>query len=414
MNTLEDRIRHSFDEPVHGVDATSLLDGVRHGAARRQARRRAGSLAAVVTLGVAGVVGISLDRPGTPSPAPAPTTSPSGTPSSPSPSSTPSASSTAQGSPSHISGVFAVDASHLWRISQERCNGERCSLISSGDGTGTWSPVQYVEWQGSQGAGMLSGPISQIRMSADGRDGWAWGDQFWVTHDAGDSWDLSSLKEVPLQSPAQGGGTGAAYVVDGTAMRVYSAPAGSDSWSPVTLPADVVGIQGVVATDDTVLVAAQTRGVAGGLRLVVSHDGLATTTTVGYPCPEPDPYHLTASKHTFFFSCRIGKTTSVWTSPDGEQWSELAAFQTKELLAALVPVGDKAALVAVDALSGAGPTYRVTTDGIEQIALGLDGTPRVVGGSFIDAQNGYLVVYHAKQSLLLVTSDGGRTWSSVD
>jgi hypothetical protein len=82
--------------------------------------------------------------------------------------------------------------------------------------------------------------VGQLRF-LDGRNGWAFGPELWVTHDGGADWsreqtygmrvtDLETAGDRAFAIFASCTGTGASYAAGCSSFSLYSSPAGSDRW----------------------------------------------------------------------------------------------------------------------------------------------------------------------------------------
>jgi hypothetical protein len=146
------------------------------------------------------------------------------------------------------SSVTFVSATHAWVIGQAgtpgHCadaNPDFCTSIVRTDNAG-------LTWHG--GPAPKTGPpggtsgVSGIRF-LDGVDGWAFGPQLWVTHNAGNSWyqvPTGSSRVTDLET-ANGrayalwamcsGNDVASFAADCTSYTLMTAAADSDNWTPV-------------------------------------------------------------------------------------------------------------------------------------------------------------------------------------
>jgi photosystem II stability/assembly factor-like uncharacterized protein len=392
---LEDRIRRSFSEPAPHVDSERLLADVRRGAARRSTRRRTALAAAALVLAAGSAVALHG------------LTWPQGTVVGPS------------GHDRHgtVSGYWQVDTDHAVRVTQERCGQQWCSRIWTGNGGRDWRPATTVRWRGREGDGMASGPVSLVQLAPDGRGGWAWGDETWATHDGGASWQrvpAPSLQGAPVQHLATTvTPDGQAWALARPMSRLlFTADPGSTRWRPVTLPPNVREVSEVVGTARRTAVLAQTR--TGAQRLIVSSDGLRTSSTGSLPCPAMATNGLTADREAFFTACaRTSRDQAeIWSSVDGRQWQRLAVLPRRGLVGALTGVDARSLLVTVDQATPPFPTFLVSPSGAARVTLG-PGRGLPVSSQFI-GQTGTLIIDVAGRHTALVrTHDGGHTWQAV-
>lgn len=135
-------------------------------------------------------------------------------------------------------------ASAGWVLGLRICHRPGCSwlrLRRTTDSGRHWSavpapPARY-EFQGSP---VRAGSVSSIAF-ANVRDGWAFGPGLWSTHDGGAAWHRVPTGGRAVYSLATSGGRVIAAFSSCdlrqgvcTRFRVYSSPAGTDSWRPVT------------------------------------------------------------------------------------------------------------------------------------------------------------------------------------
>jgi hypothetical protein len=96
-----------------------------------------------------------------------------------------------------------------------------------------------------------SSGVGQLRF-LDGRNGWAFGPELWVTHDGGAGWtqertygmrvtDLETAGDRAFAIFASCTGAGASYAVGCSSFALYSSPAGGDQWQPVPVQASPGG-----------------------------------------------------------------------------------------------------------------------------------------------------------------------------
>ena len=116
-----------------------------------------------------------------------------------------------------------------------------CVVLQRTDTAGAaWRTVSPPPTHGPAGA---TG-VSQVRFLTPS-DGWAFGPQLWATHNGGQTWTqipTGGLRVTALETRGQRvfavwarcTGTGADFASHCTGFTVYSSPAGSDGWAPVS------------------------------------------------------------------------------------------------------------------------------------------------------------------------------------
>jgi hypothetical protein len=195
-----------------------------------------------------------------------------------------------------------------WLLGTAPCSSPPCTSIVRTDNGGR-SFVGIPAPRTSQ--------VSQLRF-ADPENGFAYGPQLWVTHDAGASWhelDLgSAVTDVSI-----GGGYVYAIVTPTSRTgpgRLVRSPLSADRW--VTLPAAGDAYAGLWVHDADVLLQSGTAR-DGGSELLVSSDAGATFTShpspvAGLPCDFEEPAPPVVWAH-----CATGMMSGVWRSTDGGQ-----------------------------------------------------------------------------------------------
>jgi len=141
--------------------------------------------------------------------------------------------------------VTFVDLDTGWVIGQAgtpgHCATRYCTSVARTDNGG-------VSWYGvpapMTGAADGASGVSQIRF-LNAQDGWAFGPELWVTSDGGLHWsevstggqrviDLETVGNRAFAIFATCSGTGTDFAAQCTSFSLYSAPAGQDSWAPVS------------------------------------------------------------------------------------------------------------------------------------------------------------------------------------
>ena len=251
MTDLETRLRDGLDSDAAPVSAEALLRDVRRGVARRRARRATRAVVLLTAAVVAGSVGIQHGRSAQP---PQPAHSPSATPST-----------TADvARPGRVTDLVAAGSSVYRLTSHGACTA--CSSVWRRTDSG-WAHLHDFE-----------GRLDSLVMSADGRNGFAWGRTLWATHDGGSTWTLVTSGPGRRTIFGRGVAVGPHDVwalrrSEGTSSLWHSA-LGSDAWERVVdapRVRDIVSLSPLVSGDQ---VAFQVAGEGGsGNALVVGRPG---------------------------------------------------------------------------------------------------------------------------------------------
>lgn len=274
MIDLETRLRTEFHSDVADCSADQMIGAVRRGSRQRRTRNRAvlGATAAVV---IAAAGARLVAHP--PSDAPATVHTPFHI--------TNSAPGTALvGQPVGITvsqdGVFALT---------EFTGCAYCSTVWSRTADGGWTRLHDFRSATPARDRLPGGPVGAFRMAPDGQNGWAWGEHFWVTHDAGRTWQVLTPADGAPAGMASGlsvlAGTHTAWTTsfDHGQMSVWRTDVASDHWTQVALPASIaqlesehprqVGIELVaVLPDDRAVIAVSLSGTTSDV-LISSADG---------------------------------------------------------------------------------------------------------------------------------------------
>ncbi len=324
--------------------------------------------------------------------------------------------------------VTFVSADEGWVLGSVPCGSTRCAAIErTGDGGRTWVPAPGPNSAVVSGIGMDTGATSGIARLrfATPSDGWAFGPDLWATHDGGVTWARVSVPGLPSGSAivaleAAHGSVNAVFYDGAQHFRIATSPVGSDAWSLSPLQVAVGGgpvpaIQ-LVLSGDTGWLLENDRTVVGGARLVGG-----TWRTWKPACADvTGPAAIAASSSTdVVASCDMG----LWSSPQGNH-----LFVSGDGGTTFAETGSR-----VPVTLGGG----VATPGTSTIVVsGTNSTQSILVGSFDGGQTwstvlqagsvgladlgfttptqGVVVAIGAGAGRLLMTHDGGRTWSAIE
>ena len=413
------------DLPARGRRFRALgLGGDPHTANRRRRRRRREAVVIVPALLVAviGVVGLlalglGANHGATKHPATTTTTHPThrhhhtashtATAAAPSLSSHAPASATA---PRHVRGpagpvppgfgpesFTSIGSDMWWLLGDAPCSSPPCtSIVRTDDGghsfVGTPAP--------------RTTQASQLRF-ANAADGFAFGGQLWVTHDAGAFWHQVRLGGAVTEL-ATAHGFAYALVRYGHkgAGRLERAPLGSDTWTTLTGAGSAYA--GLWAHGPDVLV-----GASGGGALEISHNAgvsftQAPSPSKGLPCEFEEPASGVVWAH-----CATGTESATWRSTDSGTRFEPVHGPAQPNSARF------AAASSTTAVLGAGTLFRTTDGGAHYTRVTSVGSVtawQYLG--FTDATHGVAVGYVGSaptpsDERLYYTSDGGATYHLV-
>jgi photosystem II stability/assembly factor-like uncharacterized protein len=342
---------------------------------------------------------------------------------SPAPTATPGASTSLSGlSPASVTFVSADDG---WVLGTGRCSSAPCTAIArTVDGGRTWAQVSAPDASivpgGDQGAPGISG----LRF-ADARNGWAFGPDLWATHDGGTTWSRLTIPGLPADSAivalASASGTVHAAVLDGGDYRVASSPVGVDEFrlSPVRVPVGAGPVPSVqlVLSGSAGWLVENDRTVVGGARI-----GGDAWVAWQPPCADlVGPAFLAASSPTeLAAACDVG----LWGSPAGDhlflshdggstfvESGTAVPLQMAAKVAAASP-----SVIVVGGSDATGAVLVATFNGGRTWAVVARlGAVTIADLGFTTATQGVVITAPADgPASLLMTRDGGHTWSAAD
>jgi photosystem II stability/assembly factor-like uncharacterized protein len=314
-----------------------------------------------------------------------------------------------------------------WLLGTARCAGARCTaIVRTTDGGRTWASIPAPD-TAFAGDGTVTVGVSSLRF-ADQLNGWAFGPDLWATHDGGATWHRASLPGLSAERPvmaleAAAGVVHAVYFEANAAGRltIATSPVGTDDWVASRTTVELGA--GPVPHPQLVL-----QGAAGWLIEVdrVAVDGARLVGGAWEPWQPPctkvaGPGTLAAaSPSDLAVACDEG----LWSTPTG-----VHVYVSSDGGGTFKQAPSKPPVFSVDGVAAPAP-------GIVFVAGSLSGVGSAIVGSF-DGGKSWTAV-HVLQgagsmslsfptsgegvaisspgdgtSELLMTRDGGRTWSRV-
>jgi hypothetical protein len=289
----------------------------------------------------------------------------------------------------------AIGADTWWLLGTAPCSSPPCTSILRTDDGGH----SFVGMPAPRTA-----RVSQLRF-ANAADGFAYGSELWVTHDAGAGWHQVRLGGAVTQL-ATANGFAYALVRYGHkgAGRLERAPLGSDTWTTLTGAGSAYA--GLWAHRSDVLV-----GADSGATLEVSHDAgvhftSETSPSKGLPCDFEEPATGVVWAH-----CATGTESATWRSTDsGAHFHPVPGPQQPN-------TGLFAAASADTAVLGADKLFRITGGGSHYTFIATAGATHLQYLGFTDATHGVALGYEGSlapgNERLYYTSDGGATYRLV-
>lgn len=330
--------------------------------------------------------------------------------------------------------VTFVSANMGWVLGSAGCGANTCPVIvRTLDGGRTWTRIAAPDTTLEAMNDHRGGPGGFGLRFADQLDGWAFGHVLWDTHDGGLTWKQVAIPGLPDGSlvalEASAGNVQVTGFADAGGFRMATSPVSSDSWrlSTVTVPAGA----GPVPQPQLVLqgqagwLIENDRVVTGGARLV----GGAWQAWQP-PCLDVlGPATLAAANAQDVTAvCDVG----LWGTPQGDHlYRSSNGGQTFVETGPRLPVdgvvsiaapSSSAIVVAGYGPNAAGAEVVASTDGgltwTVALSPGQLGTSSVSYLGFTTATQGVLITSNGggnspELTQLLMTRDGGRTWTPV-
>jgi len=378
---------------------------------------------------VGGSPSSAIGTPGSPTPSSA-SQSPTSTssPSSPAPASSPSPSGSAVPAGFEPLSATFVSASEGWVLGSVPCGAASCpAIVRTTDGGVSWSaigaPATTVQRPLGGSPALGQAGISGIRF-ADPLDGWAFGPELWTTHDGGTTWVKTATAGLPAGATVMAleasAGIVHAVLYDGAQnFRIASAPVAKDAWTvaSVLIPVGAGPVPRVqlVLSGSAGWVLENDRVVTAGARLEA---GAWRTWTPACLAVVGPAVLGASSANDLVAACDVGE----WSTPQGDH-----LFASHDGGTTFLETGPRTPLSGASAVASPGrATILIAgTDASGAVLVGsFDGGltwSTVLGAgaaSFADlgfttATQGIVITTNGTANHLLMTRDGGRTWSAV-
>lgn len=340
--------------------------------------------------------------------------------------------------------VTFVSADLGWVLGTATCAGSPCAaIVRTTDGGRTWASIPAPDapitpGRSEGGSTGVSGPAGVGRLRfANALDGWAFGPALFATHDGGATWHRVMLPGAAADAEVMALETSAGLVhaayFDGASsvVRIATSPVGGDAWtvSPTTMPvgAGPVPQAQIVLRGTAGWLVEVDRTVVGGARLVAGEWQAWQPPCVDLAGPAT---LAAASEWELVAACDVG----LWSTPKGVHlWVSMDAGASFIEAAAQPPVfsvdgvgaPSASSTVVAGSLSGIGSALVASFDGGRtwDAVYVLEGAASVSDLGFTDlgfATAGLGVAITTSLSTsgvgdahLIMTRDGGRTWSEV-
>jgi hypothetical protein len=314
-----------------------------------------------------------------------------------------------------------------WALGGAPCNSGTClALVRTSDAGRHWSavaapPTSYSVLTNDQNQG-----VSQVRF-ADQNDGWAFGPDLWSTHDGGAHWSQSPLKGVWSLEAAYGRVHAVAFGPNSNFV-IESSATNRDAWTQtgsLQLGAGPVPFSDVVLVRNAGWILENDRAVVDGARLVSGHwvpwsppcattggsavIGASTTSSLVAVCEEgiwgPSGYPGSPAMRAYF------------SNNGGSTW-----FRGGTLPGMPEDVGNAVASpspgVAVAGVVGAthGELLETFNSGLSWRVVATTTSGMFMAFTYVgftSPTQGVAIETGEQPSAMLMTFNGGRTWSPV-
>lgn len=329
--------------------------------------------------------------------------------------------------------VTFVSASQGWLLGSIPCSPDPCAaVLRTTDGGRTWESILAPPTTIVSAAAGTTG-VSGLRF-ADALDGWAYGPELWVTHDGGTSWYQLALPGIADQAgvmslEAAGGSVRVVYqdTTGDARMAIATSPVGKDAWavSPtrVELGAGPVPRPQIVLHGSAGWILENDRVVTDGARLTQGAWQAWQPPCLGTIGPADlgaaDATHLVAACDVGLYATPGG--VHLYMSSDGG-----ASFTESSTL---VPLAGESGITVAPPASGDWST--VVVAGSQQSGGGwalvgsfdrgktwstvyrAPSNASISYVGFTTSSQGVAIQTDGTTSRLLMTRDGGHTWSTV-
>lgn len=325
--------------------------------------------------------------------------------------------------------VTAVNANTYWVLGHAPCASGDCPAVAkTSDGGKTFTEV------GAPGAAV--GPddpqsrpkygsnlVTDIRFG-DGKNGWAFGGDFWQTTDSGLTWSpvvvAGATQQLAVQRLAAANNRAWAIALTsassdtGAVYAVYSTTYPGGSWAKVDSAGTFGSAEPMLGVEGTTAVVIGTDATTGKQRAVIAKGGSTSFAPLpgsNLPCTYAPGDPVSTTTNALWLACAsAGGLSGAYVSPDfGTTW-QTASSKLSSTWAAIGAVDDKSAIVATG-----GKLLRVNVDG-STASVSTPNLPSATQFAFIGfttAQDGFAIPVVNGTRQLWRTTDAGNHWSVV-
>lgn len=327
--------------------------------------------------------------------------------------------------------VTAVSTATYWVLGHAPCPSISCPAVAkTSDGGKTFTEV------GAPGAAV--GPddpqsrpkygsnlVTDIRFG-DGKNGWAFGGEFWQTTDGGLTWSpvvvAGATQQFAVEQLAAANNRAWAIALTGSSAdtgavyAVYSATYPGGSWQKVDSAGTFGSAEPILGVEGTTAVVIGTDATTGKQRAVIATGGSTGFAQLpgNLPCTYAPGEAVSTTTNALWLACTsfTGTIGGVYFSPDfGRSWQVASsALDVRAQPVAIGGVDDKSAIVATG-----GKLLRVNVDGstASVSTVNLPSATQFAFIGFTTAKDGFAMPIVNGTRQLWRTTDGGDHWSVV-
>jgi hypothetical protein len=299
--------------------------------------------------------------------------------------------------------LTAISDQTWWLLGTAPCASPPCtSIVRTDDGGASFVGIPAPR----------TDQVSQLRF-ADRSDGFAYGPQFWVTHDAGAHWHRADVGGS-ITDLAIADGYVYAIASSSASGKLLRAPVGGNHW--VVLPGAGDASGGLWAHGSDVMLESGGAGRAG-YEFLISHDSGGSFVSERVP-PSVACQFEEQTAPVVWAHCATGMMSGVWRSSDYGHSFKAAGGVESPGGPALPNSAAFAATSSSTAVVGYNQLYRTTDGGISYAPVaGPAGITWWQYVGFTDSTHGFALGYKGPESpsnaRLYYTTDAGHSYQLV-
>jgi hypothetical protein len=325
--------------------------------------------------------------------------------------------------------VTAVNSSTYWVLGHAPCDAGTCAaLAKTTDGGKTFTevgapPVVIAPDDPAKRDVYGSNLVSDVRFG-DGKNGWAFGGDFWQTTDGGLTWSQLAVDSATQQFQVErlAAANNRAWAIaltsassaTGPVYALYSSTYPGGTWESVDSAGTFGSAEPMLAVEGTTAVVVGTDAKTGAQRAMIAKGGSTAFAPLptGVPCTYAPGDPLSTTTNALWMACASSgdKLSGAYVSPDfGSTWQTASS----KLVDTRVAIGAVDAKTAITAEGGR--LVRVSSDGsvgsVSQPKVDASTTFAFIG--FTTPEDGFAIPVVNGTRQLWRTTDGGSHRSVV-